>query len=593
MDSSSYTTYIVPVQRGTGRPDEYDEEVKLIKDITKPDKCSIRNVDKVVSDLMTPTMFLRKGRQQKEKIPFHAVSEYRSSPALDIIELRSDNGRSVFIRIKSRESLNRWVDYLNTFLPPLDNEYEIPDRFRDRSSTTTAHNRPKPRKTPRTPGSVQSVVNMVPTTFSTPVSTRHFEDSLPPDEDYEVVSYVNYPLPTENTTEKDYNSLRSTEDSSTSDEDPEGLYHDVDEVEPETIVNDVIHNRPTNRYPPVPPKRGNSIKTQESPRNGHPNIKDIFQNELKDTLDQRTNSVKPKPSHRRKNIRQADSEIEEARAGRKAECDDEEGAGEGLNVVRRTSAKTSGGPVLTTFKPEVLRRKGTEKSLENASNRKITIMEDNLPSPRSSTCSSDDEEDPDAPDETIPKEIYAHNARKAMKCEMEEPDGITCHAELGQLQNLGIVTTQYGACISDIPANLQRKFLHGDKIISINGQRIKDASFARSIIETSECKMVKVTVLRLFKGHFIELERETIGGSEELGFGLHNGPEIKYIAPGTMFAKQATGDMMAEKRCITHIERKFIAPGTTTKEVNVALRNAGHKFYIILQPVEFMKELMS
>ncbi|KAJ8025375.1 hypothetical protein HOLleu_32916 [Holothuria leucospilota] len=530
MDSSSYTTYIVPVQRGTGRPDEYDEEVKLIKDITKPDKCSIRNVDKVVSDLMTPTMFLRKGRQQKEKIPFHAVSE---------------------------ESLNRWVDYLNTFLPPLDNEYEIPDTCRDRSSTNTAHNRPKPRKTPRTPGSVQSVVNMVPTTFSTPVSTRHFEDSLPPDEDYEVVSYVNYPLPTENTTEKDYNSLRSTEDSSTSDDDPEGLYHDVDEVEPETIVNDVIHNRPTNRYPPVPPKRGNSIKTQESPRNGHPNIKDIFQSELKDTLDQRTNSVKPKPSHRRKNIRQGDSEIEEARAGRKAECDDEEGAGEGLNVVRRTSAKTSGGPVLTTFKPEVLRRKGTEKSLENASNRKITIMEDNLPSPQLPPCSSDDEEDPNAPDETIPKEIYAHNARKAMKCEMEEPDGITCHAELGQLQNLGIVTTQYGACISDIPANLQRKFLHGDKIISINGQRIKDASFARSIIETSECKM------------------------------------IKYIAPGTMFAKQATGDMMAEKRCITHIERKFIAPGTTTKEVNVALRNAGHKFYIILQPVEFMKELMS
>ncbi|PIK58604.1 hypothetical protein BSL78_04510 [Apostichopus japonicus] len=169
-----------------------------------------------------------------------------------------------------------------------------------------------------------------------------------------------------------------------------------------------------------------------------------------------------------------------------------------------------------------------------------------------------------------------------------DKESICVEVEKSKLLNLKIKTTSAGPCISKVPPGLLGKFYLGDRILDINEQMITTTDFAYSIIKTSKNDMVKVTVKRLIRGYFVELHRRN--PEEGLGFSLTDGPVIASVSPGTDFARKANCAMM-EKMVITHVNGQYIPFNSETRQVNMTIRDAGSRFFVILQPLDFMTEL--
>ncbi|PIK58603.1 hypothetical protein BSL78_04509 [Apostichopus japonicus] len=164
----------------------WKEEVEIVDmDGSNITKTHTRTVE-ITRALDQPTLLLSKKGKVRERLQFINVYELEIYRPSNLIQLVCSNEEIVTLRVKSRDSLERWLDHLRKSLP-MDSRGNSSDHFRGRAATENHMLKGQHSKTPRGNAEVQSMIFPERTIISPPTNAQNLMEPLAED-GYEIPS---------------------------------------------------------------------------------------------------------------------------------------------------------------------------------------------------------------------------------------------------------------------------------------------------------------------------------------------------------------------------------------------------------------------
>ncbi|KAL4231615.1 hypothetical protein ACF0H5_009195 [Mactra antiquata] len=202
--------------------------------------------------------------------------------------------------------------------------------------------------------------------------------------------------------------------------------------------------------------------------------------------------------------------------------------------------------------------------------------------------------------------VYVMNLKQnqvdVLKSEMESTGGLVKQISKVHFQN-GLAFVECfgkiwiaGWAVRKYP-KLYDKFHIGDELLSINDVQVSDLSFANKVIKNIKADTVEITIRRLPLAKVFAIQRSNEG--ESLGIKREGGTaEIVYVDPlglasrHGLTSKSVTIDESGHCNwCLTEINMRALNLFYKEKEIEHRLLAVGKDISIVVQPLDFVKEL--